>query len=59
VLALTHNIMKWRKNHFHQSFSVCGFNDVRQTEIRVAGPLGPESGTFEFEMTFENRESLE
>jgi len=31
-------------------FNVHGVNDVRQTEIRRAGPLVPEPSAFEFEL---------
>jgi len=34
-------------------FSVCGFNDFRRTEVRVAEPLVPEPSVFEFEVAFE------
>lgn len=40
-------------------FSVCGFNDFRQTEVRVAEPLVPEPSSFEFEMAFESYKSFE
>jgi hypothetical protein len=32
---------------------VHGDNDVRQTEIHTAGPLGPEPSAFEVEMAIE------
>lgn len=46
-------------NHFCQFFSVCGFNDFGQTEIRVAEPLVPEPSAFEFEMANESYKSFE
>ena len=43
---------RWR-NHFSQLLNVHGVNDVRQIAIYTAGPLVPESSSFEFEMTIE------
>ena len=42
-------LVKWRK-HFSQLLNVHGFNDVRQTEIRITEPLVPELNNFEFEI---------
>ena len=41
---------RWR-NHFCQLLNVDAVNNVRQTEIRKAEPLAPESSAFEFEVT--------
>jgi hypothetical protein len=37
---------------------VCGFNDLGQTEIRVAEPIVPEPSAFEFEMAYERYKSF-
>ena len=50
ALELFHrSLARWRK-YFSQPLNVHGVNDFRQTEIHTAGPLGPESSTFEVEM---------
>jgi hypothetical protein len=42
-------LARWR-NHFSQLLSVCGVNDVRQTEIHTAEPLVPDPSAFDDEM---------
>jgi len=42
-------LARWR-NHFSQLSNVHGANDVRQTELHVAGPLVPEPSDSEVEL---------
>ena len=53
-MGLPQYFARWR-NHFSQLLNVHGINGVRQTEIRTAEPLMPESRAFEVEMAIENQ----
>jgi len=53
----SHSILARWRNHFSQLFIVHGVSDVRQTEIRTAEPLVPESSALEVEMAIEKLKS--
>jgi hypothetical protein len=50
LLADSHNILNRWKNHYSQLLNVHRVSDVRQTEIRTAEPLVPESSPCQFEI---------
>jgi hypothetical protein len=41
LLADSHNILNTWKNYFSQLLNVHNISDVRQTEVRTAGPSVP------------------
>jgi hypothetical protein len=49
----SHSILSGLRNHLSWLQNVCVVNDVKQTEIRTAEPLVPESSSFEVEVAIE------
>jgi hypothetical protein len=47
LLVESHSILSRWKNFFCQLFNVYGINDVRQTEMHTAKPLGSEPNSSE------------
>jgi hypothetical protein len=54
LLANSHRILNRWKNYYSHSFNVHRVSDVRQIEIHIAEPLGPDPSPFEFEIVVEN-----
>jgi len=57
LVADSHSILAWWRNHFSQLLNVRGINDVRQTEIHTAELLMFEPNAFEFELDIEKPKS--
>jgi hypothetical protein len=53
LVADFHSILARRRKHFSQLFNVHVVNDVRQTEIRKAGPLVSEPNASEVKLVIE------
>jgi hypothetical protein len=53
LVADSHSILAWWRNHFSPLLNVHGVNEVRQTEIHTTEPLVPEPSASEFEMAIE------
>jgi len=57
LVADSHSILAWWRNHFSQLLSIHKVNDVRQTEVHTAEPLVPEPRAFEVELAIEKPNS--
>jgi hypothetical protein len=55
VITDTHSILNRQRNHFFLLLTYVWFSDVRQTEIRTAEPLVPESSTFGVDVAIGNK----
>jgi len=56
LLADSHSILNRWKNYLCQLLNAHCINDVRQTETHTAGPLVPETSSFDVEITIEDLE---